>query len=424
MSTEENNLESSESEAPSTAPQSAGDEVAAGASQTALTPGARLAAARAAKAAAKAAKAAERGAVKAVAQQEDEVQHRAAVFTDWMTSHRQKIWIGIAAVAVVGIGYLGVQQVRAGQNTGAAGELAKATETAVAQIRESSDSAKKSDELTFVTIEGRATKAAEQYKKVADAHPGTQVGAWAQLGRGAALLDLKKWSDARSSFERAMADGGGEFMLQWRAIEGLAFSYEGEGKLQEAKQRFEQLRSSGDVLKDAADYHLARLLVLGGKTEEAKQAFKALVTRIRQESAGAPTAVGGRSGARFPYVRAQAERRLAELDPTEQPPRTPRGMGMGMGGDSDADLQEQIRQMLQQRGLDPNGMPGGLGGAGSPINLPMPGMPGGPGGMPGMPGMPGGPGGMPGGMPGIPGMPGGPGGMPGMPGGPGAPGSP
>ena len=104
--------------------------------------------------------------------------------------------------------------------------------------------------------------------------------------------------------------------------------------------------------EQVANYHLARLMLSRGERDEARTALRELVDSLRAET------VEGSSEPRFPYLLAQAEVRLRELDPSSATSAGPQLLGPGGGeaggpgggGDIDpAQLQELIRQFQAQQ---------------------------------------------------------------------------
>lgn len=345
----------------------------------AMSPGARLAAQRAAKAAAKAAKKAARAAEAEAAAAADAgprkpdaielaAEHRAEVAENWFHTHRLHLLGAVAAIVLAFGGFALWEKYGHASDREAAAALVAALEAANGIVSEdpSAFGTLPSDVEVFATGEARATRALELFREVTGKHPGTPAAAWARLGEGSALLDLGKPAEAREAFEKALREAGGDVTVQARAQEGVAFAFEAEGKPDQALERFQALTRVGEgAFRDLGEYHLARIYLAKGERDRAKDMLKTLVQRLRERDDDP------RIGAAAPYVRNQAELRLAELDPTAVPRGAGGGFGGGLpgglqigGGDGPSKLsQEQIEALIRnlQRSAG-----GGGGAAGDP----------------------------------------------------------
>ena len=344
-----------------------------------LTPGQRLAAAKAAKAAAKAAK---RGRGQDVAAKK--AAKKAGELAEWMRANRSRLLAGVAvAIVVIGsaVTWLVVSSKR---ESDAASLLAKATEKMTAQIR-SDDAAdletppeQEDPRPSFRSIKARARAALRAFRRVSSQYGGTDAAAWAALGEGRAQLELGKVREARAAFDRALRDGSDEPMIAWGALEGIAFTFEAENKPREAISRFQELSRIDDgAFKDVADYNIARMYLAQNDRVRATQTLRALLDRLRageaEEEPGAepPTP-------KLPYIAAQAELRLMELDSSLVPRRPSGGPGGmmggpggglgGPGGGANGLSQEQLQRFLEtlQKQGAAGGGPGGPPGGGPP----------------------------------------------------------
>lgn len=316
--------------------------------------GARLAAAKAAKAAKKAAKKAQIAA-EAEAESgdsfigsgggmpakdpteilaESSIGQAATKASEWASTNRS-LAAGIVAVLVVGaLGWVGYAWWNASQAEGAGALLENALDIANAEVVASEDADADADEPTFATREARAEAALTAYRQVITEYPGAEAARWARLGEAKALFDLGRNEEAREVYERALREAGGDAMVAWRALEGIGFTYEADQQWDQAIEQYQELRSIDDGAYEApADYHIARMRIAKGERVEAATALRALVERLRPEEATEePT---------FPFVLAQAEVRLRELDP---------GSGSGSGSP----------MMIGPGGAGGGGLPPGL----------------------------------------------------------------
>ena len=349
----------------------------------ATSAGARLAAAKAVKAArksaAKAARAAERAAaegdpsgggavstndepaVDPVEAARDTAVGRAAIRAgEWAQSHRQLAMGAAAAAVLAAAGWFGFQAFDGAKRRDAGAALATAVETANAEIRGAGESGAADDDApTFESAQARAEAALSAYRAVVAAHAGTDAAHWARLGEARALSDLERFADARTAYETALREGGSDPAIAWRALEGIGFTHEAESHWQEAISSYEDLRAvDSGAFTAAADYHIARMHMRMGQTTEATTELRALVERVQTSDEGAEPA--------FPYVLAQAQIRLRELDPSAAPeapsPMGPGGPGGGGGMPAGLDglppeILEQLQRQLAAQGAQP--APGG-----------------------------------------------------------------
>lgn len=268
-----------------------------------MTAGQRLAAQQAAKAAKKAAK---KGRDAELV--EEKALEQAAAAKDWLQDNLKPLGLmagGVLLVAAIGIGWSTLQE---GQVTDAGEALSAAMEA------ESDDPA----------------AAAIAYAEVAEMHPGTPAAAWARVGQGRALYTQGEFAEAATAYEAAL-DGSEDELLQWAALEGLAYSLEAESSYEAALERLEALRSVGASYAPIAGYHRGRILLAQGKLDAAKTAFDGVLADLKDS--GAPS---------LPYTQDQTEARLAVLDPSlagdgGQDPRTTE------------ELMRRMNEMLQRQ---------------------------------------------------------------------------
>lgn len=247
------------------------------------TPGQRLAAAQAAKAARKAAKKGLQS-----EQLEDKALASAAVARDWLQENLKTILVSagtVLVVAAVVLTWSGFSERR----SGAAG-------TGLAQVLQTAEDEASTPEALV-----------EAYREVGRAHPGSAAAAWARLGEGRALYEQGEWERSREAYEQALA-GSDDETVQWLAIEGIAYGFEGETKYDEAIERLDALSAMGDSLSSIAAYQQGRLLLVQGKSEEARAKLKQGLAALDQDGA-----------ANLTFTRQQIESRLALIDPGGQP---------------------------------------------------------------------------------------------------------
>ncbi|RLB39222.1 MAG: hypothetical protein DRH30_10250 [Deltaproteobacteria bacterium] len=271
--------------------------------QAPLTTGQRLAAQQAAKSARKAA---ERGRDADLV--EEKAIAQAVVAKDWLQDNLKPLGLmagGVLLVAAVGIGWSSFTR---GQSVVAGAELAAVLE------------ADTDDAATL----------ASAYAALADGHAKTPAAAWARIGEGRALYAQGQWEQSRTAYQAAL-DGSDQEMVQWAALEGIAYSLEAEKSYDEAIEQLEALRELNRNIAPIAGYHQGRILVAAGKLDEAKSKFDGVLNELRQ--ADAPL---------LPYTQDQTEARLALIDPSLAP-------AAGSDPRRTEELIRQLNEMLQRQ---------------------------------------------------------------------------
>lgn len=351
-------------------PQAVAAAKSAAKAQRASSAGARLAAAKAAKAAAKAAKKQARrdeaGAGQSVAEREAEeraeVQSaedvlkesplgRAATRAGEWTQANRQLAMGIAAVAVVAlVGWLGFTYYTTSQASAAGTLLADALRISSAEIVSADDEPAGDDDAdddddapTFESVDDRNAAALTAYRSVSSQYPSSPAAAWARLGEGRTLLAQGEYADARTAYQAAFDASDDESVIAWQALEGIGATYEAEQDWEHATSTYERLAALADhAYESVANYHLARMHAASGDEAAALTAFRELVDTLRStDEEGEPP---------FPYVLAQADQRLRELDPSAA------GAGPRIGGGDEGEAPsgldgltpEQIQELIQR----------------------------------------------------------------------------
>lgn len=263
-----------------------------------LTAGQRLAATRAAKSARKAA---ERG--RQAEMVEDRALAQAAVAKDWLNDNVKPLGLAAAGVLVVAAVATIWSAIVDDRTAEAGSELYEVVESNIYDDGE----------------------LAASYATVAQDHPGTVAATWALIGEGRALYGQGKHAESREAYRTALESTDNE-VLQWVALEGIAYTLEAEQAYDEALVELDALRELSDQVAPIASYHQGRILMAQGRNDEAKLKLQSVMTELRRP--------GGPS---LPFTRAQAEARLALLDPSLAP---------SAGPDMRA-LEDQLNEMVR-----------------------------------------------------------------------------
>lgn len=101
--------------------------------------------------------------------------------------------------------------------------------------------------------------------------------------KGAALLALTRYDEARAAYEAALA-AKLDARLRFLANEGLGYAYEGKGDLDQALAAFGKLGGAGTApagfYEDRALYHKARLTALKGDKSGAVTIYRQILTKV------------------------------------------------------------------------------------------------------------------------------------------------
>lgn len=301
--------------------------MAADTQESRASAGARLAAKRAAKAARKAA---QREANKPEeptgvdpADQHDEIMETVEQASGWVTQNRAAIWGTVAILVLAGVGIVTFMSQRDKGEQEATRSLADGTATALAPIVPEAEAAE-AEELkleTYPTLSARAKEALANYRATEAGFAETGAAWIARLGEANSLLELEKYGDAEAAYRKAssaVVDDGSPKFLQFRALEGLGFSLEGQEKYADARATFDKLSGMAEGVEAAqAGIHVARMWIAEGNRDEAIKRLKAVLTTAESAGDGAATL--------YASLIADVELRLAELG-APQPKKAPPGL--------------------------------------------------------------------------------------------------
>jgi tetratricopeptide (TPR) repeat protein len=287
---------------------------------------------------------------------EDVLVRATASVTRWVSKHRSTAgWIlfgGIAAGAALVFYLYRTETVTAA----AADLLTRAAVVDQSPVLEPSADKRTPEQVAedprkiYPSVEERSKAALEAYDKVMAEHPGTGSALLAQLGRAGVLLEQQKWDDAIKAYDAVLASqlAPADADVRARALEGLGFAKEGKGDVDGAIAAFQQLDPIAGF-KALGLYHRARLLY--GKKNQADEAKKLVLEarEILEKSNIELRAAGGEASTR--WLTGSVTALLQQIDPKAAPAK-PANPGPEM-------TQEQLRKILEQRGLDGQLPPGG-----------------------------------------------------------------
>jgi len=286
----------------------------------------------------------------AVAADADPLIERTAKLSEWAKKNQKTVQLVGAAIAVVLLGIAGMLYYQNKQETEASVLLAKAVADERAHIGEppKDDEENPDPTPTFKTFDARRDAALEKYRQVEQKFPKTGAAILARLAEGSLLLDkhdsagaIAAYTDVKNS-PLAAAD----HEVKGRALEGLGFAYELDGKLDDAQKTYKELENTVDVrgFKELAMYHQARVAMVKGDKDKAKELLVAVRDRLNKpdESAGGSMVAPAQA---FPYLSEMAGDRLRELDPSAAPKAHP---GVGGGAQNPAEIKRKIEEAMKK----------------------------------------------------------------------------
>src|SRR5690606_14803775 len=116
------------------------------------------------------------------------------------------------------------------------------------------------DPPSFTSVDARAEAALAAFEAVIAQYPSSDAAVWAHLGAGDALLELERFDDAREAFDAAVAKGGDDSTVVWRALERKGFTHEAEENWAQAVETYQELAGVDERrYEPVAKYHLARM---------------------------------------------------------------------------------------------------------------------------------------------------------------------
>jgi tetratricopeptide (TPR) repeat protein len=268
------------------------------------------------------------------------------------------LWSIVGAAVVVGGVFVGAQTYLESQAKAAAQLLVTGLTTAHAPIvaAEAEPSEDDPDE-SYPTAQARAEKSKGAFATVSKRYAESTAALWARLGEATALYELGKHADAQRLFSALTEQRKLDPYLQIRALEGLGFALEAQGKYGDAAKRFEQLaKADGGSHKALGDFHRARMLIAQGKKQAGAELLQTLVKAERAR----PATEGGVS---FEGLVSDAEMLLNELAvelgapqlrvdlPASQRAMPASGAGTGLTQDIVDALRKQLESGSGSKGL-------------------------------------------------------------------------
>jgi tetratricopeptide (TPR) repeat protein len=273
---------------------------------------------------------------------------RSATAFTWLMDRRKPFGIAAATLLVAIVAAIAVSSLLNSKRAEAASTLEKGLEADLAPVVPLADRPKdlektNPDLVLFETRKARAEESKRRFEKAASDLAGKPAGDIARLGLAASLQDLGAYDKAEAEYQKFLDDASdGADWLKANALEGLGQALEAQGKLDEARKRYQQLgdMNAGD-LSAMGRVHEARVAAAKGDKDAAK---KLLTEVIAAAKAGARI-----DASNLAFVQARAQ--LLVLDPGADVPRLPATGLSGLDG-IDPALLEQLLKSQQAAGAD------------------------------------------------------------------------
>ncbi|MBI5513236.1 MAG: tetratricopeptide repeat protein [Deltaproteobacteria bacterium] len=196
----------------------------------------------------------------------------------------------------------------------------------------------------------RLRAASHRFRRAEQVYSSAQTAPLARLSEAGALYQLGRYEDARALYRGLL--GADLHGLEPRVLEGLAFTQEALGELDQARAQYQSLAEvQGGAYRDLSQYYQARLLSRRGDDAGAKGILHGLIERLGRITGTEASAVAASQ------LRDQATGLLRDIDPSD-PLAAAAPSSEGPGSDLGALLQgaggpgqlsrEQLQRILQQ----------------------------------------------------------------------------
>lgn len=198
----------------------------------------------------------------------------------------------------------------------------------------------------FASDEERLKAAEERYRSALGEPSNDGSRLYAHLGLAGVLFDQGRYAGARAEYENAKNSSLADKMpeAKGRALEGLALSFEAEGKRDQALSALTELEKV-DGFRDTARYQRARLWHAQGESQKALEELKKLQDDLMKSEP---------LGARPSFLQLSVMELIRSIDPNAAPPD--RGT-QSITPEQLQELQRQFEEMQRQQGQLPQDLP-------------------------------------------------------------------
>jgi len=202
-------------------------------------------------------------------------------FGELLDERKKEILIGVAAILVLVLAFMGWRAYSARRDAAASAQLAVA-------IAAFDDPTARGDKAHF-------EKAAAEAQKTIDSYGSTASGSIARYYLAMSQEQLGKTADAQKNLQDAIDRG--DKSIQGIATFALAHIEAQHNEIPKAIERLNKLYSSGDYPKGAVAFEIAKLYETSGQQNKAQEYYGKVITenpdsRFRQESESALKRLG------------------------------------------------------------------------------------------------------------------------------------
>jgi TolA-binding protein len=204
---------------------------------------------------------------------------RVARVTELIATHRDRVILGLVAVAVVIVAAVGYSWWRGNTAEKAGAMLGVAMTIYEAPIVPAPTVPGATQQPgTYPTQTARDEAALAAFKQIIDTYPSTAAGVAARYHHAASLMALGRYADAEKGFQAA-ADAAGNTVFGPMSKMGQAEVLIASGQFDKGVQIFESLAADRDGMLpvDGVLMQLARAYARAGKPAEARTAYKRVV---------------------------------------------------------------------------------------------------------------------------------------------------
>lgn len=272
----------------------------------------------------------------------DEFIEKTSSIFDWAYDHRRPLGLFIVLALVAAVVGIVVDRMMESRRAEESVLISEGLDAAFGKLKppageETAPSPEENEDdgtLKFDSVEARAKEALSRWSKVVEMGE-PRFKSIGNLEKAASLLDLGEYQKAEAAYEAFLSDSAdAPAWLKAQALEGMGYTLEALGKLDDAKQRFDQWMTEADgPAKVLATFHSARLSQKKGDAEGAKKLYKEVLDAYKDDV----------QPSRYDVVFVQARTRLLTLDPAAEVPELPAG-DMGAFEGMDPRILQQLMQ--------------------------------------------------------------------------------
>jgi hypothetical protein len=209
----------------------------------------------------------------------DEFQVVAGHAMEWMQTRQRQVLLIAGAVVLAIVLAWGLATWRSAREAKAGAELSQALDIQQRPIAGEPSAQQATD--TFPSKDERNKAALTALEKVRSEHGGTTAAQTAQAEIGFLKLRTGDAPGAQKELSEFLSSSSKSHPLRVFAQESLGYAYEAQGKLDDARAAFEQLRALDQPAR--ADFQAARLALVQGKPDAKAQLEKVAKEYVKDQ---------------------------------------------------------------------------------------------------------------------------------------------